>query len=69
MQKVTIKVEGMMSDGCKSAVEKACKAQPGVQDVNVDLTAGTAAVTYDEAAVAAESLRAAIEEIGYDAAL
>lgn len=69
MKEVFIKVEGMMCDGCKSAVEKACKGRSGVQNVKVDLQAGTAAVTYDETAVSAEGLRAAIEEIGYDAAL
>ena len=32
-----LKVEGMMCTHCKAAVEKACKAVPGVVDAVVDL--------------------------------
>ena len=40
-----LKVEGMMCNHCKAAVEKACKAVPGVVEVVVDLKGKTATVT------------------------
>ena len=40
-----LKVEGMMCTYCKAAVEKACKAVPGVVDAVVDLKAKTVTVS------------------------
>ena len=40
-----LKVEGMMCTHCKAAVEKACKAVPGVVDAVVDLRAKTVTVS------------------------
>ena len=40
-----LKVEGMMCTHCKAAVEKACKAVPGVTDAVVDLKAKTVTVS------------------------
>ena len=40
-----LKVEGMMCTHCKAAVEKACKAVPGVTAVVVDLKGKSATVT------------------------
>ena len=58
-----LKVEGMMCTHCKAAVEKACKAVPGVTDVVVDLKGKTATVTGN-ADVAA--LKQAIIDAGYE---
>lgn len=69
MQEVIIKVEGMMCGNCKAAVEKACHGIKGVESVEVDLDAGTAAIQFDETAASAEQFRTAIEDLGYDAAL
>ena len=40
-----IKVDGMMCNHCKAAVERACKAVPGTVDAVVDLAAKTVTVT------------------------
>ena len=40
-----LRVEGMMCTHCKAAVEKACKAVPGVVDAVVDLKAKTVTVS------------------------
>lgn len=40
-----LRVEGMMCTHCKAAVEKACKAVPGVTDAVADLKAKTVTVT------------------------
>jgi len=42
------------------------KAVPGVTDVAVTLTPGTAKVTFDPAKTAAPALRSAVEDAGYD---
>jgi copper chaperone len=60
----TYEVEGMTCGHCVQAVTEEVSAVPGVEDVDVDLTTGTVAVTgrdVDEAAV-----RAAVDEAGYD---
>ncbi len=61
--KTVLVVEGMMCTHCKAAVEKACKAVPGVTDAVVDLKAKTATVTGD-ADVAA--LKKAIVDKGFE---
>ncbi len=58
-----LKVEGMMCNHCKAAVEKACKAVPGVTDAVVDLKGKTATV-FGNADVAA--LKKAIVEEGFE---
>ena len=40
-----LRVEGMMCNHCKAAVEKACKAVPGVTEAVVDLKAKTVTVS------------------------
>jgi len=39
---------------------------PGVTDVAVTLTPGTATVTFDPAQTGAPALRSAVEDAGYD---
>ena len=60
----TMKIEGMMCAHCKANVEKALNAIPGVT-AQVDLDAGTAAVTCPEAVTEA-TLTAAVTEAGYE---
>ena len=62
----TYTVPGMSCGHCKSAVEEAVGAVPGVEAVEVDLDTKRVDVrgeSLDEAAV-----RAAIEDAGYDVA-
>ena len=58
-----LKVEGMMCTHCKAAVEKACKAVPGVVDAVVDLKAKPVAVS-GKADVAA--LKKAISDAAFE---
>ena len=60
--KKTLTIEGMMCAHCVAHVDKALRAVPGVESVEVDLTAGTAVVT---GSAAEEALRAAVAEAGY----
>ena len=59
----TMRIEGMMCVHCKANVEKALNAIPGVT-AQVDLDAGTAAVTCPDAVTDA-ALTDAVTEAGY----
>ena len=58
-----IKVNGMMCNHCKAAVEKACKAVPGTTDAVVNLEAKTVTVTGTADTAA---LKQAITDAGYE---
>jgi copper chaperone len=66
METITMNVQGMTCGGCVASVTRVLKAVPGVSDVAVSLTPGTAKVTYDPAKTAAPALRSAVEDAGYD---
>jgi len=60
---LTLKVGGMSCSHCKTAIEKAVGALPGVSSAEVDLPKGEVAVSGD--APDREKIIAAIEELGY----
>ena len=64
MKKV-LKVEGMMCNHCKAAVEKSLNAVEGVSADEVDLEQKTATATL-AGEVADEVLKAAVTEAGYE---
>lgn len=66
MKSETIKVKGMSCEHCQASVEKALGALSGVASAKVDLTAGTAAVEYDEAKVGGKDFERAIKEAGFE---
>jgi copper chaperone CopZ len=59
-------VDGMHCGGCAASIERAVRALPGVRHVVVDLGAKTVQVTVETPDTTPESLRAAIEDAGYD---
>ncbi|MCW3812852.1 heavy-metal-associated domain-containing protein [Micromonospora sp. DR5-3] len=63
----TYAVTGMTCEHCVRAVTEELSALPGVEEVRVDLTAGTATLTSVEA-LPVETVRAAVEEAGYELA-
>ena len=63
---ITYTVPGMSCGHCKSAVEGELGRLPGVESVTADLD--TKLVVVRGEALADESLRAAIDEAGYEAA-
>jgi copper chaperone CopZ len=67
MVTATYAIKGMTCGHCVNAVTAELTALPGVRDVAVDLAAGTATVR-SEAALDAESVRAAVDEAGYELA-
>ncbi|MFW5734020.1 MAG: heavy-metal-associated domain-containing protein [Oceanidesulfovibrio sp.] len=61
----TIRVKGMHCQHCAQSVTQALENIPEVHDVNVDLSSGD--VTYvTSSPVDKETLRSAIEAIGFD---
>lgn len=63
---IELKIEGMTCSGCRNAVERVLKAQPGVSSVSVDLDAGHASVAADEA-TDPQALAQAVAGAGYEA--
>ncbi|WP_089155305.1 heavy-metal-associated domain-containing protein [Micromonospora sp. NBS 11-29] len=63
----TYTVTGMTCEHCVRAVTEELSALPGVDEVRIDLAQGTATVTSD-APLPVESVRAAVDEAGYELA-
>ena len=65
MQTELLKVTGMTCGGCTGTVTRALQAVTGVGGVNVSLSAGEAAVQYDERLTSPEQLKSAVKGAGY----
>lgn len=61
---ITLKVPGMKCQHCEAAVKGALTELEGVQSANVDLSAKTVTIEYENLDVAA--LKEAIEDVGFD---
>lgn len=59
-------IEGMSCGGCVASVERALRAQAGVQQVAVSLADKQAKVAFDAAQMDVARLRAAIEAAGFE---
>ncbi len=66
VEKTTLNVEGMSCQHCVKTITKAVGALPGVQDVSVDLSAKTVAVSYDPAKIPLDRIKAEIVDQGYE---
>jgi mercuric transport protein len=66
-KKSTIRVEGMTCKMCTGSVEKALKATPGVEKVEVSLQRKEAVVEYDDEKVTEAKLREVINATGFKA--
>lgn len=64
MATVTLQIQGMSCQHCVSAVSKALKGLPGVEEAQVAI--GSAVVRYDPAKVTVDKLKAAVEDQGYN---
>ena len=65
MQTETLKVTGMTCEGCTKSVANALNALDGVHEVVVSLSAGEAAVRYDEHLTSHDQLKSVVEGVGY----
>jgi Cu2+-exporting ATPase len=62
----TFPVQGMTCASCVNHVEKTLKQQEGVLSASVNLATATASVEFVPEIVSAESLRTAVQGVGYD---
>lgn len=66
-KKSTIRIDGMKCSKCTGSVEKALKATPGVEKVEVSLERKEAVVEYDDEKVTEVKLREVINGTGFKA--
>ncbi|KAJ7401966.1 ATPase copper transporting beta [Pitangus sulphuratus] len=64
-----IKINGMICNSCAQSIEGMISERQGVRQVAVSLAGGTGTIHYDPAVTDSEELRAAIEEMGFDASV
>lgn len=64
-KKSTIRVDGMKCAKCSGSVEKALKATPGVEKVEISLERKEAVVEYDDEKVTEAKLREVINSTGF----
>lgn len=67
MTTATYTIKGMTCNHCVNSVSTELSQLPGVSDVRVDLTAGTATVTSDKP-LDPQAVRNAVDEAGYEVA-
>ncbi|PSK65181.1 Copper chaperone CopZ [Micromonospora sp. MH33] len=65
MVTTTYQVQGMTCGHCVNSVSTEVSALPGVTDVQVDLASGRVTVT-SESPLETDTVRAAVDEAGYD---
>ncbi|MDR2296293.1 MAG: copper chaperone CopZ [Clostridiales Family XIII bacterium] len=66
MEQTILNVEGMSCEHCVKAVTNAALALDGVDEVRVDLDAGTVTVAHDSAKAPIAAIKLAIEDQGYE---
>ncbi|AMM41639.1 copper-translocating P-type ATPase [Candidatus Desulfofervidus auxilii] len=64
-EKVAVKIGGMTCVMCVKTIENALKKLDGIVDVNVNLSAEKAYITYNPKLVAIDDIKKAIEDAGY----
>ena len=65
MEKITIKVEGMVCEGCENRVKNAVGGIEGVKSVTADHTIGKVFVTANDD-VSKEVIKETLEDVGYE---
>lgn len=69
MASVIVRVTGMTCDHCRTKVEQALKAVPGVYGAAVFLEEGEAEVAFDRDTAVLDQIVQAVRTAGYDAEL
>lgn len=67
LQHARLEIQGMHCAGCVARVEQQLRAVPGVQEVQISLVSGQAAVSWDASKSSSEALTAAVNALGYSA--
>ncbi|KFQ43202.1 Copper-transporting ATPase 2, partial [Nestor notabilis] len=64
-----IRIDGMTCNSCVQSIEGTISQRQGVQRIAVSLAGKTGTIHYDPAVTNGEEIRAAIEDMGFDASL
>lgn len=64
-----INIQGMTCNSCVQSIEGLISQKPGVRSIQVSLGDATGTVEYDPNVTSQEAIRAAIEDMGFDASL
>ncbi|KFP65166.1 Copper-transporting ATPase 2, partial [Cariama cristata] len=64
-----IRIDGMTCNSCVQSIEGTISQRQGVQRIAVSLAGRTGTIRYDPAVTNGEELRAAIEDMGFDASV
>jgi copper chaperone len=64
MKEIILDISGMSCQHCVARVQKAIAVLPGI--LALDVTAGKAAISFDESIVAEGDLKQAVEKAGYN---
>jgi len=67
MQTTTLKLQGMSCAACASAIEKAIRTLPGIEEVTVSFAADQATVVFDARTLDMSAIQAAVDRAGYGA--
>ncbi|MEZ0536662.1 heavy metal translocating P-type ATPase [Caldicellulosiruptoraceae bacterium PP1] len=65
IKEIIIPISGMTCASCVTAIEKAIKKLPGIEEVSVNLTTEKAKVKYDSTSVRLSEIKSAITKAGY----
>ncbi|XP_032185840.1 copper-transporting ATPase 1 [Mustela erminea] len=68
-QQTVINIDGMTCNSCVQSIESVILKKAGVKSIQVSLANGNGTVEYDPLLTTPETLREAIEDMGFDAAL
>ena len=68
LETVNLKISGMSCQGCVRSVKNVLESVPGVTAAEVSLQNSEARVVFDPVRASLGSLKAAVEEAGYEAA-
>ncbi|KAL7991252.1 hypothetical protein Chor_015508 [Crotalus horridus] len=62
-----LRIDGMTCNSCVNSIKGSLSQKKGVTDISVSLTEGTAVVSYNSVMTNSEEIRAAVEDMGFDA--
>ncbi|GAB1303056.1 Copper-transporting ATPase 1 [Apodemus speciosus] len=68
-QEAVININGMTCNSCVQSIEGVIAKKPGVKSIHVSLANSTGSIEYDPLLTSPETLREAIEDMGFDAVL
>uniref|UniRef100_A0A2K5CQR3 Copper-transporting ATPase 1 n=1 Tax=Aotus nancymaae TaxID=37293 RepID=A0A2K5CQR3_AOTNA len=68
-QETVINIDGMTCNSCVQSIEGVISKKPGVKSIRVSLANNNGTVEYDPLLTSPETLREAIEDMGFDATL